>query len=152
MYSTSENVPYKIYLPGIFEPLIVLSGISKTLTVVELLIKFPVFYGTVRFIAFFACPFLGPYKCSSRRTTLCIQLLPFHQYSKSFLSLESGNQNFPSFFFLSHVYVIIMCTSSSCVRHHHMYVIIMCTSSSPNSCLFVFVTYYCEDGARWRSG
>jgi hypothetical protein len=53
-------VPYTFYLPGIWEPLTAWSGISENLTVVELLIKFPILFGSVRFIVFFACPFIGP--------------------------------------------------------------------------------------------
>jgi len=119
MRKKDKVVPYKIYLPGIWEPLTAWSGISENLTVVELLIKFPLFYGTVRLLPFF---------CVSLSWTVQMQftpyhLLPFHHSITSFLSLEFWNQNFHFFF----------CR--------------MCTSSSPNSSLFVFITYWYEDGA-----
>jgi hypothetical protein len=53
-----KGAPWKIYLPGIWEPLTAWSGISENLTVAELLIKLPVFCGTIRFIACQLVPFL----------------------------------------------------------------------------------------------
>ena len=53
-----KALPYEINLLGIWEPLDPRIGILENLTVAELLTKFSVFYGNLRFIAFLTCPFL----------------------------------------------------------------------------------------------
>ena len=118
MREKGKVVPYKIYLPGIWEPLTAWRGISEDLTVAELLIKFPVFYGTVRFIAFF---------CVSLSWAAQMQLKPYHPLCST-LTLHHSIKSFLSLEFWNHFFGRI------------------CTSQSPNSPLFVFVTYCCEDG------